>query len=50
MKQVQDVCSGNAIHADVVARAKDAMPNNNQFQAVSNLYKMFADPTRLKIM
>ena len=50
MIQVKDTCDCNAIHEDVIARAKNVMPDNNQFQALSNLYKMFADPTRLKIM
>jgi len=26
------------------------MPDNHQFHALSNLYKMFADATRVKIM
>ena len=50
MKQIYDTCDCNAIHEDVIARAKKAMPDNNQFRTLSNLYKMFADPTRLKIM
>ena len=50
MKQVKDTCDCNAIHEDVIARAKNVMPDNDQFRTLSNLYKMFADPTRLKIM
>jgi len=50
MKQTHDTCDCNAIHEDVIARAKNAMPDSKQFHTLSNLYKMFADPTRLKIM
>ncbi|MCL2366554.1 MAG: metalloregulator ArsR/SmtB family transcription factor, partial [Oscillospiraceae bacterium] len=50
MKQTQDTCDCHAIHEEVIARVKDAMPESKQFRALSNLYKMFADPTRLKIM
>jgi len=50
MKQTQDTCDCNAIHEDVIARAKIGMPGSGQFRTLSNLYKMFADPTRLKIM
>jgi len=50
MKQTKDACDCNAIHEDVIARVKKGMPEGNQFHAMSNLYKMFADSTRLKIM
>ena len=50
MKQALDTCDCNAIHEDVIARAKEGMPGGDQFRALSNLYKMFADFTRLKIM
>jgi len=50
LKQVQDTCDCHAIHEEVIARVKNVMPDNNQFRTLSNLYKMFADPTRLKIM
>jgi len=50
MKQIQDTCDCNAIHEDVIARAREGMPAGEQFRTLSNLYKMFADATRLKIM
>jgi len=50
MRQVYDTCDCNAIHEDVIARAKEGMPEGEQFRALSTLYKMFADSTRLKIM
>ena len=50
MKQPHDTCDCNAIHEDVIARAKKGMPGAGQIRNLSNLYKMFADSTRLKIM
>jgi len=50
MIQTQDTCDCHAIHEDVIARAKEGMPESGQFRTVSNLYKMLADPTRLKII
>ena len=50
MIQINDSCDCNAIHEDIIARVKTGMPEPGQFRALSNLYKMFADPTRLKIM
>jgi len=50
MKQTQFTCDCNAIHEDVIARVQEVMPESEQFRSLSNLYKMFADPTRLKIM
>ena len=43
-------CDCNVIHEDVVARVEETMPRAQQFYALSNLYKMFADGTRLKIL
>jgi len=43
-------CETDAIHEDVVARVRGAMPAADDFYALSNLYKMFADGTRLKIL
>lgn len=50
MLQIQDTCDCNAIHEDVIARVRTKIPNGEQFRTLSNLYKMFADSTRLKIM
>ena len=38
------------IHEDVVARVRDAMPYGESFYSLANLYKMFADGTRVKIL
>jgi len=50
MKTNQDACSADIIHGEVVARVRAAMPDNKNFYALANLYKMFADNTRLKIL
>ena len=42
-------CS-NAIHEDVVARVRSAMPESKNFYDLANLYKMFSDNTRVKIL
>ena len=50
MKERQYTCDCHAIHEDVIARVKEVMPQRERFYALSNLYKMFADNTRLKIL
>ena len=44
------VCDVNIIHEDVVSRVRSSMPDGEDLYALSNLYKMFADNTRLRIM
>jgi len=44
------ICTHDLIHEDVVARVKEIMPENESFRTLSNLYKMYADNTRLKIL
>ena len=43
-------CDCEVIHEDVVARVRAAMPDRNSFYDLANLYKMFADRTRLQIL
>lgn len=43
-------CDCDVIHEDVVNRVLDMMPPGNDFLNLANLYKMFSDPTRVKIM
>ncbi|GHU10163.1 transcriptional regulator [Spirochaetia bacterium] len=45
-----DVCDCDVIHQDVVDDTRAAMPENSDFYALSDLYKMFADYTRIKIL
>ena len=50
MKKTRNVCDSDVIHEEVVARVRAAMPDNDNFYALANLYKMFADNTRMKIL
>jgi len=44
------VCDCDVIHDDIVKRVKNAMPAEKDFYGLANLYKMFADTTRVKIL
>ena len=46
----QVICDCDVIHPDIVNNVQKRMPENNEFSRLSDLYKMFSDPTRLKIM
>ena len=43
-------CETDMIHDEVVEKVRSQMPIAEQFHDLSTLYKMFADPTRLKIL
>ena len=43
-------CEVTEVHADTVARVKDTLLTQEQFQHLGTLFKMFSDPTRLKIL
>ena len=45
-----DVCDCDVIHEDAVERVRAVMPDGNDFYELANLYKMFADNTRVKIL
>ena len=42
-------CDVVEVHPQVVTKLKETMPAHVQYQTLSELFKMFADPTRLKI-
>jgi len=46
----ESICTVNIIHQDVVARVLDTMVDNSHYYKLANLFKMFADSTRLKIL
>ena len=51
MKQrEQSLCDCEVIHEDVVERVRNAMPDGKDFFDLANLYKMFADNTRVRIL
>jgi len=47
-RQIQ--CDCDVIHENVVKRVRSKMPGKSDFFALSNLYKMFSDFTRVKIL
>ena len=50
MKIETFACDCEVIHEDVVERVRTAMPAGENFYDLANLYKMFADNTRVKIL
>ena len=49
-KDEKTVCDCDVIHDDTVARVRAAMPDKKNFCDLADLYKMFADNTRVKIL
>ena len=43
-------CDCDVIHEETVAGVRAAMPDSKSFYDLANLYKMFADYTRVKIL
>jgi len=50
MNQEQINCDTEAIHDEVVSRVRNVMPDVGKFHELANLYKMYADSTRVKIL
>ncbi|MDR0599372.1 MAG: metalloregulator ArsR/SmtB family transcription factor [Treponema sp.] len=50
VKQGEDLCNCEVIHEDAVERVRSAMPAAGDFYDLADLYKMFADQTRVKIL
>lgn len=46
----KSVCDNEAIHQDIVDYVRKQMPDSDDFYVLANLYKMFADSTRIKIL
>ncbi len=43
-------CSSNIIHEDVISRVRELMPEDEEFIELADLYKMFSDSTRVRIL
>ena len=43
-------CDCEAVHEDIVGHVRGLMPPGSDFRELANLYKMFSDPTRVKIL
>lgn len=46
----RSLCDCDVIHEEAVERVRAAMPDNGDFSSLANLYKMFADNTRVRIL
>lgn len=46
----QPICDCDVIHEDIVKRVRGAMPEDKDFYGLANLYKMFSDKTRVRIL
>ena len=49
-KTEQFICDCDVIHEDAVRRVRAAMPDRDRFYSLANLYKTFADNTRVQIL
>lgn len=45
-----DICSCTVIHEDVVNRVKKSMPQEENLYDLAELFKVFGDTTRIKIL
>ena len=45
-----DVCEVFNSHEDAVARVKEKMPSEEEYSDLSEFFKIFGNPTRLKII
>ena len=50
MQREQSLCDCHAIHEEVIERVRSGMPYSKDFHDLANLYKMFADSTRVRIL
>ena len=49
-KSMEDVCEINIIHQDTVNKVKAVIPNDELIYDLAELFKVFADSTRMKII
>ena len=45
-----DFCGVNVIHEDALARVRSALPDDGALSGAADFFKMFADPTRMRIL
>ncbi|MBX9138916.1 MULTISPECIES: metalloregulator ArsR/SmtB family transcription factor [unclassified Clostridium] len=43
-------CACNVIHGDIVAKVKDSLPQEETLYDLAELFKVFGDSTRIKIL
>lgn len=47
---IRDMCDIDFTHDEIIASVRRLMPTDNDFLSLSDLYKMFSDPTRARIL
>jgi ArsR family transcriptional regulator len=50
VKKNTPVCDCDVIHGEVIERVRKVMPKEEDFYDLADLYKMFADSTRVRIL
>ena len=50
MKKKTPVCESNVTHEDQIEKVRKLMPKDEEFYDLADLYKMFADSTRVRIL
>jgi ArsR family transcriptional regulator len=50
MNPTAPICNCNVIHEGVVKRVRKRMPCEEEFNDLADLYKMFSDTTRVRIL
>lgn len=50
MSNPKTVCDCDVIHEEVLRKVEQEMPPGQSFTQLATLYKMFSDPTRVKIL
>ena len=50
MKKAAPVCDCEVIHGDLVKQVRKLMPKEEEFYDLADLYKMFSDSTRVRIL
>lgn len=50
MKNLEDICECNIVHKDIIDIVKGKMPNENILYGAAELFKVFGDLTRTRII
>jgi len=50
MKPNDERCDCNIIHEDLIDRVRGVLPNPDRLSLLADFFKVFSDPTRLKIL
>lgn len=50
MTDIPETCEFLCVHQDAVASVRECIPDSEALTAMSELFKLFGDPTRIKIL